>query len=190
MPPPPFTAARDFQRWLIFGPDPSQRLHPAQLAGAVEQALALTVQKAQTSEAEEVIVLVPPRRTARYALALHGVDPGSPTGSVGDGQGNRSDLKRLPHRRPGPHAGRTAEMRAARRVHRGGDNAGVLHHYGEASPYCPQATMNSEIGMPSWYWTLFSGIAPDTMLVSMYSLRCPWGCSVEIKSFIADKINL
>ena len=51
---------RDFQRWLIFGPDPSQRLHPAQLAGAVEPALALTVHKAQGSEAEEVIVLVPP----------------------------------------------------------------------------------------------------------------------------------
>jgi exodeoxyribonuclease V alpha subunit len=53
-------ANRDFQRWLIFGPDPSQRLHPAQLAGAVEPALALTVHKAQGSEAEEVIVLVPP----------------------------------------------------------------------------------------------------------------------------------
>ena len=51
---------RDFQRWLIFGPDPSQRLHPAQLAGAVEPALALTVHKAQGSEAEEVILLVPP----------------------------------------------------------------------------------------------------------------------------------
>jgi exodeoxyribonuclease V alpha subunit len=51
---------RDFQRWLIFGPHPSQRLHPAQLAGAVEPALALTVHKAQGSEAEEVIVLVPP----------------------------------------------------------------------------------------------------------------------------------
>jgi exodeoxyribonuclease V alpha subunit len=51
---------RDFQRWLVFGPDPSQRLHPAQLAGAVEPALALTVHKAQGSEAEEVIVLVPP----------------------------------------------------------------------------------------------------------------------------------
>jgi len=53
-------ANRDFQRWLLFGPDPSQRLHPAQLAGAVEPALALTVHKAQGSEAEEVIVLVPP----------------------------------------------------------------------------------------------------------------------------------
>jgi exodeoxyribonuclease V alpha subunit len=53
-------ANRDFQRWLVFGPDPSQRLHPAQLAGAVEPALALTVHKAQGSEAEEVIVLVPP----------------------------------------------------------------------------------------------------------------------------------
>jgi exodeoxyribonuclease V alpha subunit len=51
---------RDFQRWLVFGPHPSQRLHPAQLAGAVEPALALTVHKAQGSEAEEVIVLVPP----------------------------------------------------------------------------------------------------------------------------------
>ena len=51
---------REFQRWLTFGPDPSQRLHPAQLAGAVEPALALTVHKAQGSEAEEVIVLVPP----------------------------------------------------------------------------------------------------------------------------------
>jgi exodeoxyribonuclease V alpha subunit len=51
---------RAFQRWLIFGPHPSQRLHPAQLAGAVEPALALTVHKAQGSEAQEVIVLVPP----------------------------------------------------------------------------------------------------------------------------------
>jgi len=51
---------RDFQRWLVFGPHPSQRLHPAQLAGAVEPALALTVHKAQGSEAQEVIVLVPP----------------------------------------------------------------------------------------------------------------------------------
>jgi len=51
---------QEFQRWLTFGPDPSQRLHPAQLAGAVEPALALTVHKAQGSEAEEVIVLVPP----------------------------------------------------------------------------------------------------------------------------------
>ena len=38
-----------------------QRLHPAQLAGAVEPALALTVHKAQGSEAEEVIVLLPAR---------------------------------------------------------------------------------------------------------------------------------
>jgi exodeoxyribonuclease V alpha subunit len=51
---------RDVQRWLVFGPHPSQRLHPAQLAGAVEPALALTVHKAQGSEAEEVIVLLPP----------------------------------------------------------------------------------------------------------------------------------
>ncbi|KEF42200.1 MAG: hypothetical protein ER33_07530 [Cyanobium sp. CACIAM 14] len=56
---------------LVGGPGPSARLlfgdgdgegiwiHPGQLAGAAEPALALTVHKAQGSEAEEVIVLFP-----------------------------------------------------------------------------------------------------------------------------------
>jgi exodeoxyribonuclease V alpha subunit len=35
------------------------RVHPAQLSGAVEPAFALTVHKAQGSEADEVIVLLP-----------------------------------------------------------------------------------------------------------------------------------
>jgi exodeoxyribonuclease V alpha subunit len=35
------------------------RIHPAQLSGAVEPAFALTVHKAQGSEADEVIVLLP-----------------------------------------------------------------------------------------------------------------------------------
>ena len=46
---------------VLFGSaDAPQWLHPAQLAGAVEPAHALTVHKAQGSEAEEVIVLLPP----------------------------------------------------------------------------------------------------------------------------------
>jgi exodeoxyribonuclease V alpha subunit len=54
---------------LVGGPGPSARLlfgdgegfwiHPGQLSGAAEPALALTVHKAQGSEAEEVIVLMP-----------------------------------------------------------------------------------------------------------------------------------
>ncbi|MCT0206880.1 ATP-dependent RecD-like DNA helicase [Synechococcus sp. CS-1332] len=56
---------------LVGGPGPTARLlfgdgngeviwiHPGQLAGAAEPALALTVHKAQGSEAEEVIVLLP-----------------------------------------------------------------------------------------------------------------------------------
>lgn len=56
---------------LVGGPGPSARLlfgdgegellwiHPSQLAGAAEPALALTVHKAQGSEADEVIVLLP-----------------------------------------------------------------------------------------------------------------------------------
>jgi exodeoxyribonuclease V alpha subunit len=56
---------------LVGGPGPSARLlfgdgsgeltwiHPGQLAGSAEPALALTVHKAQGSEAEEVIVLLP-----------------------------------------------------------------------------------------------------------------------------------
>ncbi|MEB3199092.1 MAG: AAA family ATPase [Synechococcaceae cyanobacterium] len=48
-------------RRLLFAGAEGQalRIHPAQLAGAVEPAFALTVHKAQGSEAEEVIVLLP-----------------------------------------------------------------------------------------------------------------------------------
>jgi exodeoxyribonuclease V alpha subunit len=50
------------QRWLLFGDEGEEApfwVHPAQLAGAAEPALALTVHKAQGSEAEEVVVLMP-----------------------------------------------------------------------------------------------------------------------------------
>jgi exodeoxyribonuclease V alpha subunit len=49
---------------LLFGPseasgeEPGIRIHPAQIAGSLEPALALTVHKAQGSEAEAVIVLL------------------------------------------------------------------------------------------------------------------------------------
>lgn len=46
-------------RWLAFGQDSPIWLHPAQLSGAVEPALALTVHKAQGSEAMQVMVLLP-----------------------------------------------------------------------------------------------------------------------------------
>jgi exodeoxyribonuclease V alpha subunit len=50
------------EAWLLFG-DPGGAepglVHPAQLAGALEAALALTVHKAQGSEAEEVVLLLP-----------------------------------------------------------------------------------------------------------------------------------
>jgi exodeoxyribonuclease V alpha subunit len=61
----------DGVRWLLFangdgGGDgapgvriPTRRIHPAQVAGSLEPALALTVHKAQGSEAESVIVLLP-----------------------------------------------------------------------------------------------------------------------------------
>ncbi|MEB3265054.1 MAG: AAA family ATPase [Cyanobacteriota bacterium] len=52
-------------RWLLFGDAEAGEplwLHPAQLAGAVEPALALTVHKAQGSEAEAVVVLLDPER--------------------------------------------------------------------------------------------------------------------------------
>jgi exodeoxyribonuclease V alpha subunit len=48
----------DGTRWLLFGSG-TARIHPAQLAGSLEPALALTVHKAQGSEAETVIVLLP-----------------------------------------------------------------------------------------------------------------------------------
>jgi exodeoxyribonuclease V alpha subunit len=53
------------QRRIVFGSPGLEitPLHPAQLAGAAEAALALTVHKAQGSEARQVIVLLPPGRT-------------------------------------------------------------------------------------------------------------------------------
>jgi exodeoxyribonuclease V alpha subunit len=47
------------ERWLAFGQETPIWLHPAQLSGAVEPALALTVHKAQGSEAMRVMVLLP-----------------------------------------------------------------------------------------------------------------------------------
>lgn len=50
------------QRWLLFGDGGEEAplwVHPAQIAGAAEPALALTVHKAQGSEAEDVVVLMP-----------------------------------------------------------------------------------------------------------------------------------
>jgi exodeoxyribonuclease V alpha subunit len=51
----------DGERRLLFGHGAAGplRLHPAQLAGSLEPALALTVHKAQGSEASELIVLLP-----------------------------------------------------------------------------------------------------------------------------------
>ncbi|MEB3324859.1 MAG: AAA family ATPase [Cyanobacteriota bacterium] len=46
-------------RWLVFGQDQPIWLAPSQLSGALEPALALTVHKAQGSEAERVMVLLP-----------------------------------------------------------------------------------------------------------------------------------
>lgn len=50
------------RRRLLFGDREADAVlvHPAQLAGACEPALAMTIHKAQGSEAEEVIVLMPP----------------------------------------------------------------------------------------------------------------------------------
>jgi exodeoxyribonuclease V alpha subunit len=45
--------------WLVFGQERPIWLHPSQLIGALEPALALTVHKAQGSEAETVMVLLP-----------------------------------------------------------------------------------------------------------------------------------
>jgi exodeoxyribonuclease V alpha subunit len=50
------------ERRLLFGDAGGEAplwVHPAQLAGAAEAALALTIHKAQGSEAEEVVVLMP-----------------------------------------------------------------------------------------------------------------------------------
>lgn len=47
------------ERWLVFGQDQPLWLHPAQLSGALEPALALTVHKAQGSESTTAMVLLP-----------------------------------------------------------------------------------------------------------------------------------
>ncbi|MFN9646422.1 MAG: ATP-binding domain-containing protein, partial [Cyanobacteriota bacterium] len=47
------------ERWLLFGQEQPIWVHPAQVSGAVEPALALTVHKAQGSESQRVIVLLP-----------------------------------------------------------------------------------------------------------------------------------
>ncbi|MFM1799082.1 MAG: hypothetical protein RLZZ117_1360 [Cyanobacteriota bacterium] len=51
--------ARGRERWLLFGQEQPVWLHPAQLSGALEPALALTVHKAQGSESDAVMVLLP-----------------------------------------------------------------------------------------------------------------------------------
>ncbi len=58
------------QRRIVFGSPGLEiaPIHPAQLAGAAEPALALTVHKAQGSEARQVIVLLPPGRTDQRLL--------------------------------------------------------------------------------------------------------------------------
>ena len=58
------------QRRIVFGSPGLEiaPLHPAQLAGAAEAALALTVHKAQGSEARQLIVLLPPGRTDHRLL--------------------------------------------------------------------------------------------------------------------------
>ncbi|MFZ0408462.1 MAG: AAA family ATPase [Cyanobium sp.] len=58
------SSANLHQRRIVFGSPGLEiaPLHPAQMAGAAEAALALTVHKAQGSEARQVIVLLPPGR--------------------------------------------------------------------------------------------------------------------------------
>lgn len=55
---PPDNAGREADRRILFGQEAPLWLHPAQLVGALEPALALTVHKAQGSEARELIVLL------------------------------------------------------------------------------------------------------------------------------------
>jgi exodeoxyribonuclease V alpha subunit len=47
------------ERWLLFGQEQPIWVHPAQVSGALEPALALTVHKAQGSESRSVMVLLP-----------------------------------------------------------------------------------------------------------------------------------
>lgn len=51
--------AGGLERWLLFGQDQPIWVHPAQVSGALEPALALTVHKAQGSESKRVMVLLP-----------------------------------------------------------------------------------------------------------------------------------
>jgi exodeoxyribonuclease V alpha subunit len=46
-------------RWLVFGQDTPLWLHPAQVSGSLEAALALTVHKAQGTESLQVMMLFP-----------------------------------------------------------------------------------------------------------------------------------
>ena len=64
------SAADPGQRRIVFGSPGLEiaPIHPAQLAGAAEPALALTVHKAQGSEARQLIVLLPPGRTDHRLL--------------------------------------------------------------------------------------------------------------------------
>ncbi len=64
------SSADQRQRRIVFGSPGLEiaPLHPAQLAGAAEAALALTVHKAQGSEARRLIVLLPPGRTDHRLL--------------------------------------------------------------------------------------------------------------------------
>jgi len=64
------SASKRSQRRIVFGATGQDLspIHPAQLAGAAEPALALTVHKAQGSEARQVIVLLPPGRSDHRLL--------------------------------------------------------------------------------------------------------------------------
>ncbi|MEB3259092.1 MAG: AAA family ATPase [Cyanobacteriota bacterium] len=50
---------KERERWLLFGQEEPLWIHPAQMGGALEPALALTVHKAQGSESDTVMVLLP-----------------------------------------------------------------------------------------------------------------------------------
>ncbi|MFM9046201.1 MAG: ATP-dependent RecD-like DNA helicase [Cyanobium sp.] len=61
------------QRWLVFGQEEPIWLHPSQLSGALEPALALTVHKAQGSESKRVMVLLPEPEGADLRLLYTGL---------------------------------------------------------------------------------------------------------------------
>jgi exodeoxyribonuclease V alpha subunit len=88
--------------WLVFGQEQPIWLYPSQLMGALEPALALTVHKAQGSEAERVMVLLPepesvdPRllytglTRAREAAWLFTAQPGRAGETGGEGPSARA----------------------------------------------------------------------------------------------------